>query len=264
MDVARGTPRVLAESVAEAAPEFISRGSIATAGALKGLKAAAPLIKGFGRGVGSVAESLSGLEHKTPGVLADAASDATLIFGKGKKAAGQVYQKVLDPNAIPKSFGDMPSKDKLFEEAQKLVKREKLTPEGAFEARKNLDEIENTLPETTYRKWRNIFDILAKKKTAAADPGYQRAIKSEALRLPLAQNKYGGTSAWKLGIFSGLGGVGAGLSPLAAIPLALTSPAVQGAAATGIGLGARTLAQSPVRAGLTSGAIQALRNRRKK
>src|SRR3990167_199115 len=40
MDIMKGTPRVIGDTLAETAPGFVSRGSILTAGALKGYQAA--------------------------------------------------------------------------------------------------------------------------------------------------------------------------------------------------------------------------------
>src|SRR5580704_6173424 len=88
-DIARGTHRILANTLAQAAPGFVSRGSLLTAGAMpvaKGIGAAAEAV---GPGIAGQLESLSGMK---PGLLGKAFKDPSLIFAKIPKEAREAYQ----------------------------------------------------------------------------------------------------------------------------------------------------------------------------
>lgn len=261
LDIGLNIPKVAAETVAEAAPGFISRGAIATAGLLKGAKLAAPLIKTVGSQVAKGAEAISGLEYKTPGVLTAAAKDSSLLFGKGRSEAGKLYQEVIDKSNIRPIFGQATTHKELLDEAFKSANLGTLTPEEALIARQTLDEAKRSMPKFSYNTMRKMFDNIAKEVTSVADPAYAKAIKSEALRNMLPTNKLGGTSIMK----SALGSI-AGLAPLAAM-----SPLAQGTVATGAGLAARGLApfaanavRTGAMAGGTSAALAALRSQRQK
>lgn len=261
LDIAANTPKILAETVAEAAPGFISRGSILTAGALKGAKIAAPIIKGAGSQIAKGAESISGLEYKTPGVLTAAAKDASLLFGKGRKAVGELYTSAIDKTNVRPIFGQAMTHKEILDEALKSAWLGSLTPEEALIARKTLDEAKRSMPTYSYHEMRKVFDAVAKTISKGADAAFSRAVKSEALRNILPTNKLGGTSIMK----SALGSI-AGLAPLAAM-----SPLVQGTVATGAGLAARGLApfasnavRTGAMAGGTSAALAALRAQRQK
>ena len=89
LNFAKGTPRALAETVAQAAPGFISRGSILTAGAAKLAQGLAPLAGAIGKGLGGQAESVSGA---LPGSITRAFKDPTLMFAKARGAASELYQ----------------------------------------------------------------------------------------------------------------------------------------------------------------------------
>jgi len=90
LDMITGTPKIAAETLAEVAPGFVSRGSMLMGGAAKGLKYVKPLAKSFGKGVAGQLESLSGAEK---GSLAAAFKDPSLMFRQGKEAAGKLYQE---------------------------------------------------------------------------------------------------------------------------------------------------------------------------
>ena len=218
------------EALAQVAPGFVSRGAIATAGALRGAKAAVPLVKAVGEGLASGAESLSGLEYKTPGVLKQAYNDASLIFGKGKQAAGKLYNNVLDKTNVRPIFKQLMSKMELLKQAEDIAKQGGLSPEEALIARRVLDSEKRNIPEYAFRETRTLFDKIAKAASSEADTGYSRAVKSEALRQPFPTNKLGGTSVIKTGLQA--------LSPKAWV----MSPLAQGATATGLGIGARQIA----------------------
>lgn len=247
-DVALNTPRVLAETVAETAPDFVSRESIVTGGVLKGLKAAKPILKPVGRGLAKAAEQLSGLEHKTPGVLTEAAKDASLIFGRGTGEAGKLFDDLVDKGRIRQSFARSTDAKSLLDEAIQSADDGSLTSEEALIARRTLDQVRKRLPAYAFRKMRETFDAIAKMKSAEADSAFSRAVRSDALRSILPLNKTGGASAFKLGI-------GTVFPPTAP----LMSPAFQGAVASGGGAVARRilkpLTEEAVRYGGAAGPI---------
>lgn len=234
MDLAKGTPRVLADTMAEAAPGFVSRGSLVTAGALKGVKAAAAVpsivkaVKGTGATVAKSAEALSGLEHQTPGVLTEAAKDGTLIFSKGRKAAGEMFDNVVNKSNIRPEFMRAPAA-KTVDLANEALDAGTLTPEEALWARRALEKVKGTYTKDVFRGMRDAFDKVAKNISAEADAAFTRAVKGEALRSLIRLNKTGGASAFNLVLGMMTGGAS----------LAVTSPAVQGAIASLLGLGGR-------------------------
>lgn len=255
-DVARGTPKVLAETIAEGAPSFISRSQIATAGGLRGLKAVSPLIKGAGSAIAKGAESISGLEYKTPGVLTESANNPALLFGKGRKAVGQMYEAIADKSQIRQSFKEAGSHKQLIDEALGAAKEGTLTPQEALVARKTLDEAKKSIPSFAYHQMRDVFDNIAKTLSTEADAAYRGAIKSEALRNVFPTNKTGGSSIAKMAV-GGLLGV---------LPAVAMSPVSQGAIATGAGAAARGAAAltQPQGAQATSAALAALHEYRKR
>lgn len=257
LDVALGAPKIMVDTVAEAAPGFVSRGSILTAGLLKGAKAAAPAAKALGRWVGKGAEGISGLEYKTPGVLAAAAEDPTLIFGKGKAAAGQAFEAIKNNANVRPSFLEATSHGELLQDAKAALTAGTLSPEEALIARRAVDKAWNTIPRDSAIYLREQFDKIAKPLSKSADAGFQRAVKSDALRQIFAQNKTGGTSIAKniLGILGG------------GIPNVAMSPIVQGAAATGLGAAAKglaPLARNAVRSGAMFGGAYSLKDLKKR
>lgn len=234
LDIAKGTPRVLADTLAEAAPGFVSRGSLLTAGALKGVKAAAAVpqivkaVKGTGATVAKSAEALSGLEHQTPGVLTEAAKDSSLMFSKGRKAAGEMFENVVNKTNIRPEFFRATA-EKTVNMANEALDAKTLTPEEALWARRALEKVKGAYTKDVFREMRDAFDKVAKNISAEADVAFTRAVKGEALRSPIRLNKTGGASAFNLGLGMMTGG--------ASLPV--TSPAVQGAIATLLGLGGR-------------------------
>lgn len=250
-DVVAGYPKIAAETMADVAPGFINRTSLVAPVALKGAKVAAPAIKGIGKGVAKAAEALSGLEHKTPGVLTEAANDPFLIFGQGTKKAGKLFDEMMDKGRIRKSFGRLKN-EPLIDEALAAADNGTLTPEEALVARQTLDASKKSYPRFAYRNMRDTFDAVAKTKSAEADKAFSRAVRSDALRMPLATNKHGGTSAFKLG-----GGAVTGTVPL-------MSPALQGIVASLLGIGAKgasAVARTPVSSGTSIGALYDLISR---
>lgn len=252
-DFALNAPKVVAETIAETAPDFISPESIATAGALKAGKVAAPAIKAVGRGIGKAAEGLSGLEYRTPGVLAEAAKDPSLFFAKGKKAASELYETAKNETGKSNLFKGMYKPDQIIDTAQEyLAKGGVLEPSEALAYRKALDK---AMKSGKYLKdelvsLRKEADAIAKQSEAVkmADPIYARGARAEALRLPFAQNKSGGTSIAK-GILGVLGGV---------VPNVAMSPLVQGVTATAAGQLAKIaseLGKTPIKSGAVTSSV---------
>lgn len=252
-DLAVNTPKLAAETIAEAAPGFISRGSIITAGTLKAGKAAAPLIKSFGRGLGKAAESISGLEYRTPGVLSEAAKDPSLFFSKGKKAASSLYEAAKGETGSSNLFKGMYKPEEIVDAAKEYIaKGGKFEPSEALVYRKAIDKL---MKSGRYIKdelmaLRSEADQIAKQSESVkmADPIYSRGVKAEALRQPFAQNKTGGTSIAK-GILGILGGF---------VPNVAMSPFVQGITATSVGKLAKMaseLGRTPIQSGAVSSSI---------
>lgn len=234
------------EAVAQVAPSMISRGALLTSGGLGALKAAAPAIKAVGGAIGKGAESLSGLEYKTPGVLAEAFKDPTLIFGKGKKAVGEAYQaaKAATEEMRP-IFSQATSHKDVIDAGLKYAKVGTLNPAEALASRQSLDAMRKTIPKASFENLRKIFDKIAKPIFEDPDSQFARAIRSEALRLIAPQNKLGGASTAKIAM-------GTFLPKM----LGVSSPVVQGATASGLGTaakGAAALQKNPqVVAGLSA------------
>lgn len=236
-DLALNAPSILAKSVAEVAPDFVSRGALVTGAAGKAVEAAAPLINSAGGWVGNAAEAMSGLKYKTPGVLAEAVENPKLILGQGIEKARETYNAASDVpfnnvygvpwqgSGLREALQQPLSKSDFVEQALQFAKDGTLNPDEALEARKSLDAIKNQLSSSGYYQTRQIFDGLAKQKYGEADEAYEEAVKSEALRNIWPINKSGSPSIVKGAVTT-------------AIPVTapLFSPAVQGLAASGVGL----------------------------
>jgi hypothetical protein len=236
----KGAPRALAETAAETVPSyFLSPESLLGAGILKGLKAAKPIIKSGARQAGKWAESWSGLEHQTPGILEDIAKNPKLLIGKGTQKAGEEYAQLFNKANQSKEFTKIAKPLKAVEKALEKAEKGALSAEDALKARQELDSIRNGVTDTFYRENRNILDKIAKSKFEKADKSFSNAKKSEQIRRILPINKSGGTSK----IMSTVGGLslGAGYlsNPLYAAVMASMAPIVQGATAAGLGTVAR-------------------------
>ena len=265
-DIALNVPKVAAETLAEAAPGFISRGQILTAGGLKFAKGVAPVIKGAAKGIAKGAEAISGLEYKTPRILSEIAAKPGILFGPGARKVGAKYAEAMNKANIRPSFGRATSPKELLDDALKAADEKTLTPEEALIARQTLDGIKKSIPRYSYHQMRETFDNIAKTITKEADSAFRKAIKSDAIRNIFAQNKLGGSSIAKLTLGSLAGsGIGyAGGGGLGVIPLMAMSPIVQGSLAAGAGIGARGLAQLAAQPRFTSASLAALQEFRKR
>jgi hypothetical protein len=257
LDLLKGTPKVLAETAAQVAPGFVSKGAILTAGAMQGLKAATPLIKMAARGTGSQLESLSGA---APG-MTKAAAEAPLLnpiqLQHGRKAASAIYEAGKEiGGGISPEFTQESDKLQFVKKAVEKAARGELTPEEALEARKELDRIKKTVPGIFYRTNKAVLEPISDQVFASADEAHRAGIMAESSRQIMPQNKYGGTSAFKTGIITALqaikreGGLPGKVIGTAG-QLAM-SPAAVGAAATVAGdaaAAAKPFVNNPIVAG---------------
>jgi hypothetical protein len=244
LDVLKGTPRIAADTLAEAAPGFVSRGSILTAGGAKAAGALAPVAKTMLRAIGKQGESVSGA---VPGSLEAAYNDAGLIAGKGKKAVSEMYEKAKElSGGMRKDLQTISDRREFVDKALKLSDEGNLNPLEALEARKELVKIKKQLPNSYFQYAKDKFNSVAKQVFGESDEAYQRANMAESLRNIVPQNKYGGTSAFKMGIQSlaSTGGIPGKLTALA------ISPFAQGVAATGAGLASRNILAPLVAGGI--------------
>lgn len=231
LDLIKGTPRIAADTMAEVAPEFISRGSMVTAGALKGVKAALPAIRAVGRGAARAAESISGLEYKTPGVLKEVFNKPKLLFAPGKEKAEYEAAKKIG-GEVRESLLQIPEKSKMVKKALQMAEKGGLNPTEALEARKELASIKKQVTGEFFRKATDKFNEIAKPVYGEADTAYKEGIKAEALRAVLPVNKGGGTSIAKTTL--------ATFMNKALLPA--MSPIVQGATAASLGAVAKAVA----------------------
>ena len=218
------------EALSEVAPSFVSKGAILTAGALKGAKLAAPVIKAAGRGLAGQLESASGISPK--GSLNAAYNDATQIFSKGKKSASPLYEAAK--SEIPEGsslFSKMYKPEQILDKAIEYQSSGgKLEAAEALTVRKAIDKLlgKKGYIQDELLKLRGQFDEIAKssENIRLADPTYLRGARGEALRNILPQNKLGGASPFKAML--------ATMTKGALLPI--VSPVMQGAGATAAGL----------------------------
>ena len=233
MDIARGTPRILANTVAQAAPGFVSRPAILTAGAVplaKGLvKGAAPAL----RWAGETGEEWAGLK---PGTLESAYKDPTLMFSRGKKAASPYYQTVQKEIEGSSLLNNTPSNLRLVNNADKMAQAGRLSEGEALEARKAADALKSNkgINKNWLAQKRKAFDAIAKKSTdiSQGDIAYKRGALAQDLRSVFPKNVGGRSSPFKVGEGMVLA---KHLGPLGKVLGMMMSPMVQGGAATGLG-----------------------------
>jgi hypothetical protein len=241
MDVIKGTPKILANTMAQAAPQFINRASLLTAGAGQAIKGAVPLAKAVGRGVANQAEQITGA---VPGSVSAAFKDPTLIFAQGKKAAGPLYEAAKAEMAPGESiFAGMYKPEQIVDAARTyLDKGGKLEPAEGLVYRKAIDSLAQSkrYVKDELMALRSEADGIAKgsENIAKADPAYQRGRMAESLRNILPQNKYGGASAFKMGIMAALDQMGAP----GKLAMTAMSPAAAGITATAAGAGTKAIA----------------------
>ena len=242
MDLLKGTPRIAAETMAEAAPSFVSRGALLAGGAAKLAGGMAPLAKPILRAIGKQGEELSGIAPKAEGALEAAYKDPTLIFAKGKKAAGAAYEAgKAELEAGANIFKGMYKPEQILDKAKDyLAKGGTFEPAEALIVRKAVDSLMKSgrYVKDELMAIRNVVDPMAKASSniSAGDVAYQRGVKAEALRNIFPQNKYGGASGFKTALATAMAQMG----PVGKTLMApLFSPITQGVVATGAGVLAR-------------------------
>ena len=203
------------------------------------MKAAAPYVAPFAKGLANQAESLVGAES---GSISRAFHDPSLMFGPGTKAITPIYEAAKEQGGPMRPLlRDIGNPKELVDASLDILKSGDLTPTEALAARQALDQVKKRVTNDYFVYARDLLNSKAKEVFSVADSLYQRAIQSESLRNLLPQNKLGGASAFKLGIAAALEGVLPGWGKLA--PMAL-SPAAWGAGATGLGIAARTAGEN--------------------
>jgi hypothetical protein len=225
-DLARGTPRILANTMAKAAPGFVNRGSLLGMGALGGIKGLSmlPKVRGAAAEFGGQLESAAG---SPSGTLAHGFESAKNFFGAGKKAAGPIYESARPFTTHPE-LKDVFENKQLIEKSLDLAKKGNLSPFEAFNARKAVSSLfgKSAYSEDVLNSLYKTFDDVAKtdSRIQQGDQVFQTGLKNQSLRGILPKNKYGSTSAFKTGVMAAVPGAGWALSPI-----------VQGASATGLG-----------------------------
>ncbi|HPO87529.1 MAG TPA: hypothetical protein PLN86_16945 [Candidatus Hydrogenedentes bacterium] len=265
MDIARGTPKVLAETAKKTAPSFVSRGAILAA-------SAGPLIKGLGMPVKYIgkkaASAIEGYQNVPKGTFAEAYRDPSIYLDKGAAVAGKAYREAKEAAGAGSEglFGDITNlKDvsnikleSVVNRALELAKDGKLNPASAQSARKAVDEMfrSKAYSKEAVLELRQFFDSIVKGDSglAKADIAYQRAIKADALRQLFPLNKGGGGSPFRIFASNGLAKI-----PIVGKPLAFVtgSPALAGATSAGAGMIGRTAIDPMQRIG-TSALLKAL------
>jgi hypothetical protein len=230
-DVARGSLKILANTMAQVPPGFISRASMLGGLGSKAIGAAKPLIKAIGGGVGGQLESLSGAR---PGSLSAAYNDPSIMFSRVTPEAKGAYEAENLGLKASKLVQENPNPLKLAQKARKLAQQGTLTEGEALEGRKAVDQLwkSRQITEGWKNSTRELLDNVVKSKSelAEADKTFRRAKIAESLRKVMPQNKYGGTSAFKTGIMTALHGM-----PGGNFAGALMSPAASGSSATVLG-----------------------------
>jgi hypothetical protein len=262
-DLARGTPRILANTLAKAAPGFVSRGSLLTAGVMpvaKGIGAAAEAV---GPGIAGQLESLSGMK---PGLLGKAFKDPSLIFSKIPKGAREAYQESGD--FFRKTSPEISQIPRPMQLVQKLLSKAKsgiIGQDEALAGRKAVDQLweSKTITEDFKNMARQTFDAIAKTSPdiKEADTAFSRGKQAAGLRQLFPQNKFGGTSAFKTAIMAGLNAMG----PAGKVGMAAMSPLAMGSGATALGAASKplnSLANNPQLAVALQQLISALTSQR--
>lgn len=237
-DIALNIPKVGAETLAEAAPGFVSRGSMLTG-------IGAPILGGLGKAAGAmgpgVAGQLESLGGMKPGLLAKEFNDPSLLFARIPQAARDAYKALNPALAESKMVSETPGPLQLVRKAMQGAKAGTLKPEEGFAARKAIDQLwkSRQITEDYKNIARKTLDAVAKQNESigTADRAFSRGSDAMGLRQILPQNKYGGTSAFKTAIMAALNAMG----PMGKVGMAAMSPIAMGAGAGALGVGAKAL-----------------------
>lgn len=260
MDVARGTPKVLAETAQKTAPAFVSRGSILAASAGPVIKGLSVPIKYIGK---KAASAIEGYQNVPKGTFSAAYKDPSIYMDKGAAVAGKAYREAKEAAGAGGEglFGkitDLKSVsniklENVVDRALELAKSGKLNPASAQSARKAVDEMykSKAYSKEAVLELRGFFDSIVKGDAglAKADFAYQRAIKADALRQMFPLNKGGGGSPFRVFASNGLSKI-----PIVGKPLAFVtaSPAIAGLTAAGSGMVGRSAVDPMQRVGISA------------
>lgn len=249
MDIATALPRIAGETAAEYGPGYLSPESLLTMGALKGAQKVGPAAKRFAQGLGAQMENMVA---SPAGTLEKAAGNVTSAFRHGRKAAQPYYEAAKAKGTLPSLPGVVDDAvawtpeevaarhvEDVYMTAVAKAADNTLTPVEALEGRKAADAMlgMKKYAKDALHKGRKILSKIAKTddNILKADELHEAGLKNEALRRILPQNKYGGTSAFKMGVMGAMNfipGIGHVLA-------AQMSPLVQGAEAALGGLAVR-------------------------
>ena len=257
MDLLRGTPKIAADTMAQVAPGFVSKGSMLAAGAAPiiggAMKAAAPL----GRSIGAGLEDWAGI--KPSGTISEAFKGTVTGLSKGTGAAKPLYQAAAKELPYEQGIfkGVAENKDIANKAIEIIDKGGKLEPQEALTARKALDATKKRFSSDAFNYYRKTLDSIAKsnENIAAADPTFKRGMMAESLRSIAPKNVGGRVSPFKIAEGLAMSHMG----PVGKVVGAALSPAVLGAASGGLGLASR-IASNPA-ASVT--ALQLMRKKRK-
>lgn len=242
MDLLRGTPKIAADTMAQVAPGFVSKGSMLAAGAAPiiggAMKAAAPI----GRSIGAGLEDWAGI--KPSGTLAEAFKGNVTGLSKGTGAAKPFYQAAAKELPYEQGIfkGVAENKDIANKAIEIIDKGGKLEPQEALTARKSLDATKKRFSQDAFTYYRKTLDTLAKSNEdiAAADPAFKRGMMAESLRSFAPKNVGGRASPFKVAEAMALSHLG----PLGKVAAGAFSPAVLGVESGALGLGSR-IASNP-------------------
>lgn len=273
MDLARGTPRIAADTLAQVAPGFVSRGSMmATAAAPivgEGMKALAPIGKSIAGGL----EDWSGIRPQ--GSLTAEFKDPSLIFARGTEAAKPLYE-AGKAEAVPLSksletakeeakglgaFKGMYKPEQIVDKAQEVIgKGGKLGPADALTYRKAIDILAKSgrYVKDELFAMRQEADAMVKESETMSDADrlHLRGKMAQGLRSLFPKNVGGRASPFKVGEALAISQLG----PMGKAASLMFSPAILGAGSGALGL-ANQVATNPQ---ASNTAIQVLRQLRKK
>lgn len=235
-DVGMNFPKVGAETLAKAAPGFVNRASLLTAGAGAAVKFGSkiPAIISGARDVGAAVEGAAGqgenLAAMKPGTLKAIFQQPSALFKNSKKAASALYETAK--SAYSNRLSELTDPKAIIVEAQKLGNS--INPwEAKIVSRAIESQLGGGADENLYMMKRGYDAISHSDQTIAqADKLHALGSKIESAQKLLPQNKTGGVSVIKLGEAGALAAKG---GPLGAVAGAQFSPMVQGLEAAGAG-----------------------------
>lgn len=184
------------------------------------------------------------------GSLSEQFKTPSLMFSKGTGAARPLYQQAMKEIPYEQTiFKGLTDHKAIVDKAvQTIEEGGKLEPQEGLIARKSLDKVKKKMSDEAFNYYRTTLDKIAKsnKNIGVADPMHRRGMMAESLRQLMPQNKYGGASAFKMGIIPALTAIGgslggpAGAGVMGGLGSATLSPAVQGLLAGGAGAISKT------------------------